>query len=582
MHSFYENIISKKGKNKNKRKNTSEINESNPNKIKEWDFVKKNIEIYSKCINIIMKSNQIIDIINKSVKDLNPDTEDYNFQQAICELTSKIKDSMKFSYLLYYYVLIFRYIALISPPTTDQVKLLKYLKLKDFNENIEKFNLLRSKPLGKDIIQANNIHRKTILTVILNCAKTLNINNEKLKNGLSMINSNYLFKDYTEPAKNGYNKSSKKARLAFNAFGTSNTDNDLTASSSTNNSINKQRFRKEKQRQYEFDSYKSQIEALQSELRNFKSQNKPNNRINHGKNVKLTGKQKQNRMNHIISDKDESLHDRINMIGHHKPQSAVLNTYGIVLENYSFGEKFNQEQLIDMQNKVVTIINSLNKETIEEITNAANHMIQFEMENLSISQEDKAIISNYQALYKFVNNNHFEIVSEKDKENYNTVVKAFQKEDFKDVNENYKESPSNLPEKYNDLIEAVFEIINKDSTFTAEIVNNVIILNNILFGLNPQLDDDTVFIKYINQVLLKVLCGAQNMLILFGSYGYEALSNNYDILDLNLHEIFEFRKEALEYFALNNLIELKLHDKKINLINPNDYVNLIFKGASLV
>jgi hypothetical protein len=91
-----------------------------------------------------------------------------------------------------------------------------------------------------------------------------------------------------------------------------------------------------------------------------------------------------------------------------------------------------------------------------------------------------------------------------------------------------------------------------------------------------------LYVKYINQALLKVLRGAQNMLILFGPYGYNALSSNYDILDLNLHEIFEFRKEALEYFALNNLIELKLHDKKINLINPNDYVNLIFRGASLV
>ncbi|CAB4490966.1 unnamed protein product [Rhizophagus irregularis] len=57
-------------------------------------------------------------------------------------------------------------------------------------------------------------------------------------------------------------------------------------------------------------------------------------------------------------------------------------------------------------------------------------------------------------------------------------------EDFGDVelNEIYDETPSNLPDKYNDLVEAVFEIINKDPTFTAEIVDNVIILDNILFG----------------------------------------------------------------------------------------------------
>ncbi|CAG8750628.1 6621_t:CDS:2, partial [Rhizophagus irregularis] len=72
-------------------------------------------------------------------------------------------------------------------------------------------------------------------------------------------------------------------------------------------------------------------------------------------------------------------------------------------------------------------------------------------------------------------------------------------EDFGDVelNEIYDETLSNLPDKYNDLVEAVFEIINKVPTFTAEIVDNVIILDNILFGLNPQLDDDNVSIKAI-------------------------------------------------------------------------------------
>jgi hypothetical protein len=41
-------------------------------------------------------------------------------------------------------------------------------------------------------------------------------------------------------------------------------------------------------------------------------------------------------------------------------------------------------------------------------------MIQNEMG----SHEDKSIISNYQVLFKFVNYNNFEIVSERDKENY--------------------------------------------------------------------------------------------------------------------------------------------------------------------
>ncbi|EXX65675.1 uncharacterized protein OCT59_000003 [Rhizophagus irregularis] len=268
MHSYYENIVSKKSNKKNKRKNASDTNESNSVKPKEWDFVKKNVEIYSKCINTIMKSNQIIDVINKTAKDLNPDTEDYNFQNAVREITSKIKDSMKFSYLLYYFVLMFSYVALISPPTTDQAKLLKYLKLKDFNEIIEKFNHLKSKPLGKDIIQVNNVHGKNILNVILNCAKRLNINNEKLKNGLIMINNNYLFRVYSDPIKNSNDKSAKKARLAFNAFGT---DTESATSSSTNNSRNDRWRRNGNQRQNELEHYKSQFEALQSELNNIKA-----------------------------------------------------------------------------------------------------------------------------------------------------------------------------------------------------------------------------------------------------------------------------------------------------------------------
>jgi len=55
---------------------------------------------------------------------------------------------------------------------------------------------------------------------------------------------------------------------------------------------------------------------------------------------------------------------------------------------------------------------------------------------------------------------------------------------------------------------------------------------------------------------MKVIRGAQNILILFGVYGYEALLNNSDILDLQ--EIFEFKRDALRYFALNNLIVYKL------------------------
>lgn len=282
----------------------------------------------------------------------------------------------------------------------------------------------------------------------------------------------------------------------------------------------------------------------------------------------------------------------------------------------------------------------------------------------------------------------------------------------------------NLPDKYNILIDAVFEIIDKDPTFTAEISDNIIILDNILYGLNPRFKEEEVpykpilrlpefinrkipqsndprwwgekcskfedlmghlmsssiedinytemnnnliekeiinlasklvqkvfmnvkinidinllnmyhiakylelyfhknsesfyfeeikytsiyfkefnckvlnelcrideryhsyygekFEKQIDLALFKVLRGAQSMLILFGPYGYSALENNYEHNDLNFTELTEFNNEALKYFALNNLIELKLHNKKIHLLNSDDYVNFIFRGASLI
>jgi hypothetical protein len=87
--------------------------------------------------------------------------------------------------------------------------------------------------------------------------------------------------------------------------------------------------------------------------------------------------------------------------------------------------------------------------------------------------------------------------------------------------------------------------------------------------------------KYINRSLLSLLYGARNTLILFAPYGYDALKDNVDYIDLNIREIMGFKREALKYFAINNLIELKLHKKKIHIDNLNDYASIISKGARL-
>ncbi|PKY44255.1 hypothetical protein RhiirA4_418889 [Rhizophagus irregularis] len=186
----------------------------------------------------------------------------------------------------------------------------------------------------------------------------------------------------------------KVLRLAFNALGT---DTESVASSSTNNSRNDLWRRNGNQRQNELEHYKSQFEALQSELNNLKADNRvssPIRRTNRGRIAKPERKANKY-LNRVKHDEDELLlhypleeynseYDSRNMIGRHEAQHAVSNIYGVQLEDYSFGGEFNPDQKSDMHNKIVTIMNGLNQETIEETNNTANHMIQNEMEILNI------------------------------------------------------------------------------------------------------------------------------------------------------------------------------------------------------
>ncbi|CAG8711541.1 4674_t:CDS:2, partial [Rhizophagus irregularis] len=229
-----------------------------------------------------------------------------------------------------------------------------------FNEIIENFNHLKSKPLGKDIIQVNNVHGKNILSVILNYAKRLNVNNEKLKNGLIMINNNYLFRVYSDPVKNSNDKSAKKARLDFNALGT---DTESAASK----------------------HYKSQFEALQSELNNLKADNRVS--TNRGRIAKPERKANKY-LNRVKHDEDELLH-------------YPLEEYNSEYEDYSFGGEFNPDQKSDMHNKIVTVMN-------------VKHSAQRQINYFQLS-----------VLFKFVKDNNFEIVSNEDKENYSSAITDF-------------------------------------------------------------------------------------------------------------------------------------------------------------
>jgi hypothetical protein len=99
----------------------------------------------------------------------------------------------------------------------------------------------------------------------------------------------------------------------------------------------------------------------------------------------------------------------------------------------------------------------------------------------------------------------------------------------------------------------------------------------IYYTLNRDL-----YIKNINRSLLNILHCSKNILILFGPYGFESIQKNEKFLNLDFQAIFDFKREALRFFALNNLIILKLNNKSIQLFNPNDYINFIFKGASYI
>ena len=136
---------------------------------------------------------------------------------------------------------------------------------------------------------------------------------------------------------------------------------------------------------------------------------------------------------------------------------------------------------------------------------------------------------------------------------------------------------------YNEKIGLFFtnnhDITSKYFTeFNKLALKNVRITSTIYYSLNRDL-----YIKNINRSLLNILNCSKNILILFGPYGFDAIQKNEIFFkNLDFQAIFDFKREALRYFALNNLIIQKLNNKSIQLFNPNDYVNFIFKGASYI
>lgn len=124
-----------------------------------------------KCGEINAEINQVIDELIKPVNQ----EEDSHCILSRRHLTNNLREKLKFSYLLFCFVSMFGYIALISPATPDIKKFLGILKLKSMKEMMNKFIYLSTTKLGADILAKNEKFGDNICKVILKVSKDLQI-----------------------------------------------------------------------------------------------------------------------------------------------------------------------------------------------------------------------------------------------------------------------------------------------------------------------------------------------------------------------------------------------------------------------
>src|SRR5688572_21785963 len=107
-------------------------------------------------------------------------------------------------------------------------------------------------------------------------------------------------------------------------------------------------------------------------------------------------------------------------------------------------------------------------------------------------------MSNEEELMDLFNN--LKIESDDEDEEFEDNIVSYD-----EILDNYTDTQDNnyllendfCPDKYNNLMKNIFSIIGNDPTFTAEIVDNIVIIDNILYGLNPLYKDDLLPIKAI-------------------------------------------------------------------------------------
>ena len=478
MHSFYKNKLSKVPK-KGKRKADDE-------KPKVPNFVKDNAKIYSQCIKELINNKETQNVIDSTVSRMNAQysgTEDYNYIKSHEDLLCKIKKNMKFSYMLYYFVLMFGYIALISPPTTDQSELNKYFKLSDYEEIIEKFDFMKKSQLGKDLIKANNYYGTKILETVLKCADDLKINNSNLTNGLTMIKTQYLFIKNNDRSNSIRGISTKKQRLAFSSASdviTNDSESVISASVNSESSFNGKKrkidWRKEmnnERRRYE-RVLKDQKEQYDNSLLNLGEQinhlskkvsNKDKDELNkvRSKNSRVSKRKitKKNLPRKSIVEElsaseeiDELKDDYDNTIidddvKYFPGVEAAQNSYNIEFTDYDFDlqmKEIDPKSKEDMISKFSIAYNGLSESSKVAVNNLASNLFE-SMGNTNYPTDDKTLICRYNSIKMFIEQNNYKVISENERKNYQNAIDEF-KSDLSDHKQRiYDEEVNNSMKK---------------------------------------------------------------------------------------------------------------------------------------
>lgn len=451
IESYHEDKISKE-----KKKDKDDMKKRIISDTIEDDFEtnKKKILLQSK--KSILNTVQIKDVINDCIKQIVNSIlsaeEDYNFVMAQKELTKNLNDSIVFSYLFYYFVKMFGYIALISPPSTSQSTLLKYFKFKDYKIMIDNFKHFRRSSLGDDIINANTKHGSTILKVVASCATNLNINNDNFQKKLNDIKNNYLLKKLTEENNDNY-RNSKKQRIYDH---TANSESESLFSSKSNRSNKvpfnygsksrksrkgKGRINNDEIEYYQFDlnniknkfdkQHDLQITALKEQLASFKNSMTDNNYFKYDNDNNISQHAQYAGSSKLNDDKNQSnFEEKFKMpdIKELKPVDAKSNEFKFHYKNYNFEKGVNddlkEEEREDMLKTLNEINLGLNENIFNKLKNDAVKMFEDnQYPSLNFNEDDKLLIITYHTLTKYTDKN--QILSEKERIGMIEAIEGF-------------------------------------------------------------------------------------------------------------------------------------------------------------